>query len=774
MSNPWNPLYENNGTGNNGGQRKRFGDDQANNFSEVRKKLYRKKNQNQNKNFGFVSSNPNNFQGGNGGGGNWGTWNSNNQDNSNASGGGGWRSYSDFGNNSFDGNNGGGGSGSGFGNSGPNFAFNNFGPSPMNDFMGNGNGMNNFPSNFGPNPFNNNFNPNPNNFVGNNFPSGPFGNNDFLGNGGGQVNNRNNQFNNGNNFQNQNTAVVPKNTYTSNSGFRRNNKKRSHSGGNNNAPQALEIQNVSAKKKKNKGISNQNQDDGKFVSFDSMSRNQNESLQNPLNPFSSFTGNANHFKDQRPVTDGRFKSEFGKKFIIYETRANGTPVEVIQRSSHKCGIQFKIVLTDSTWQLILNNNILVCQGSTKKDVLREGLLRLKQFCYTIRHKVEYFSNFETITGSSLKLKSKQEKMATEEESNEFNLDAIKQIIQEYLTSDDPFDLIFGPAFSAEQRKEIQSYVKSIRKSKNVDINTTGPQKLPQLFLSKPKPLSEIVKLLNGDANNIFWNKFQLIKPDYSIKPDLLGVQSNREEFLKQLQTNIPDVATQIYTLEELPFAEDLRGFILFKIENSISDNVLLQSAEMNGRDLQIIRNPTTLRRKLLIDNTFICEEKRKSISKAAQCRLEHVCYSIIRRNIVPEGIVIITRDSLEAYKDVDCSSCAANEEDKNEVPGDRRDTAPGVILTKFLAKRVLMDNMGPKDFAFNNDFSYGEQSFIRDQAKTLNLQFQNMKNVKTGEQYTVISPKRTIQELFQLIKDKTDPITSQRYEIVAPKLEQFL
>lgn len=54
--------------------------------------------------------------------------------------------------------------------------------------------------------------------------------------------------------------------------------------------------------------------------------------------------------------------------------------------------------------------------------------------------------------------------------------------------------------------------------------------------------------------------------------------------------SVVEEQTRSYTVDELPFAEALKGFILFKISDGVHNNVMKQSLVMNGRKETIVDN----------------------------------------------------------------------------------------------------------------------------------------------------------------------------------------
>lgn len=651
-------------------------------------------------------------------------------------------------------------------NNGPPNNFNNFGMNPMNNF-----GPNN-PGNFG---FNGpNFGPN-GPFFGGNFPNNNFGGPNFGGNG----------------LQN---PLNPFSSFNDRGGrFSRDMRGRKRPAGPSN-----DIRNQKRPKTAPGGgpqTGNKKRAGGKGKLYDpAHATNSDDERKVKSNTLP--TAEQKQKAALAPISDDVFKTAFTDKFVIYETSANSPPAVIIRYSSSRNDTKFEIEhIFAKNLDLFLFHldKQLICKGKFRKDVHREALLRLKKFCYTIRHKVDSFSNYEPVTRFSKELKKKSAETAelktevkTEvkaevktEEGKEapFDLETIKKIIQEFIDTADPMDLVFSPDFTLDERRKIQEHVEGLE-NVPLDSHTLGKSKDRHLFLSRPKPILEILKLIQEQKDEGFCAKYQVLSPDPTLNVDILGKSNkvDRYKVLADLRAKPvgEDVAAlkETFTIEELPFADELKGFILFKISQT-NENVIKQSAHMNGKKVSIIQNPNKSKKKLLIDDVFICESTKKFIQRAALTRLEHICYTIIRKNVLPTDIKIISRATLDQYKSVDLSAMAENDE-KDEVPADRKDAESGVTLTKFLAKYVLKDfkeKNGTNDFAFNNDFTKDERSFIRDHARPLNLICQTTK-AENGP-YMIVTLERPIQELLKLIKDKTDSVINQRYEVVAPKLEQF-
>lgn len=491
---------------------------------------------------------------------------------------------------------------------------------------------------------------------------------------------------------------------------------------------------------------------------------------------------------QKPITDDEFKAAFVGKFLIYETVTMISAPLILQYSAKRNYMKYRtdtISTIDLEINLLFMADKLICKGKFRKDVYREGLLRFKKFCPTLRHEMLTFSNFGLIDRHTTCLEDisnpDPEKInktvaatgAADGGDNNLQLKPIKKIIKQFIAKGDRLDLGFSPDYTKLERRKIKDYLDNIKEGISIEMNHHGLDMERNLFVSLLSQNVYFLNLIEEQKYDDTSRKYHIFLPTSDLQIDVLGKcrRDERDHIASDIRAKQVNkiIEKESYTAEELPFADKLKDFVLFKLSDAFINSVT-HSTTVNKRSCVV--NPTKNTAKLYIDDIFICEAPRQQVHKAAMHRLEHVCYTVVRLNVLPKDIKIFTRATLDAYKDIDLSKYTVDG-DIDEMPAGKG-VDDGLMLSRFLAMHLLdeqIEKNGHGDFAFNNEFTRAERSFIRDYAKTKGCIGQ-MTNVD-GHLYMIVTYERPMLELLKIIQDKSDDVINQRYVCVPPKLAQF-
>lgn len=116
---------------------------------------------------------------------------------------------------------------------------------------------------------------------------------------------------------------------------------------------------------------------------------------------------------------------------------------------------------------------------------------------------------------------------------------------------------------------------------------------------------------------------------------------------------------------------------------------------MNESKVSIVFDNATQLKRYLINDILIAEGTKRTVHIIAEEKLKHICYTIVRKNVLPDNITIVTKEMLKNYVD------------NKDAPIEFNPELVTKIIEDFKTKNP------ENDFAFSQEFTKEDKILIR-------------------------------------------------------------